>query len=147
MGNNPEENNVIFKTKKLELKENLQCHLDNTDPNGEPIFDVCGAEPPETLAPESCADFGLDAFIDDVPYSCAEIVEDDLCSDKEVWGHCRESCKKCKKCRDSKAKFTVTLPGTNKERERSCKYVKNNIELCDEEDIFHACGKTCGACS
>jgi hypothetical protein len=174
--NNREASVVKNKPIKNALKSNLQCYLDNTAPKGDAVFDVCGEEPPETLEPETgspsgsptgspsgsptgsptksptaapkakCKDSSLKAIINNSFTSCAEFKEKGLCTNNKYWGHCRKSCKKCKKCRDSKAKFRVTIPGTNKKKKKNCKFVKNNMELCDEVGVFNACGQTCGAC-
>jgi hypothetical protein len=88
----------------------------------------------------------MKAFVGKTFLKCAEVVESGMCSDNKFWGHCRESCNKCNKCRDSKAKIKVMIDN-GKKRKKKCSYVANNKELCDDVNIFNACGKTCGACS
>jgi arylsulfatase A-like enzyme len=167
--NNREASEVTNQFLENTLKNNLQCYLDNTDPKGDAVFDVCGQAPPETLKPETggptesptespiksptaapeptCKDSGLIAIVGNRSGSCADIKEGNYCENNFIWGHCRESCNKCNKCRDSKAQFMITIPGTNNTIKKDCKFVRKNDGLCDDEDIFHACGKACGACS
>ena len=83
---------------------------------------------------------------------------------KQLWTHCRSTCNKCNKCKDSKQKFKIIIEGRNKSKSNSntgiskvisCsdindfKNTGNNINrelYCNIQDVALTCPKTCNIC-
>lgn len=145
----------------------MQCHLDRTVAEESSDYSECEfpivQTPPETTPPTpspttpSCTDSPLKV---QKYKTCARVLKKNKCDAKKFWTHCRATCSKCDKCKDSSMKLTLAKKVkhvfeedgetiTKKKKTLKCNLVKKAINksgLCKKSDIAASCPKTCGGC-
>ena len=95
-------------------------------------------------APAECLDSPLDAIIQRQARDCEWIQENDFCSHRRHRSHCRVTCNRCDRCEDSRSTFVFQQDGQT--LQESCQYVRDNLGLCELEEISATCAQTCGMC-